>query len=273
MIQIPFTFFALFLIFEIVMNYYYACVIPPGFQSDFENVQVKQPEDFEFLQSLTCHKCNDKTRLPRAHHCKVCNKCVLRMDHHCPWIGNCVGYQNHRFFMLLLFYLCAGMFIVFLFTVEDILAYVLLLIKARGNIFIMYKDQSYTQISLMLLGGINLSIFFVLGTFTYATLYNALYGRTSIENQQVFVDKRGTKQIDKQLMFDRWFQKGTFKNLRSIFGGDQEFESQMKSNIKQVGFFRKMINYIVLPWNVKLQSYDKYLQSYYSIELQKVDQL
>jgi len=50
-----------------------------------------------------CKWCNG-FKPDRCHHCRVCKSCILRMDHHCPWIANCVGFRNYKYFFLLVFY-------------------------------------------------------------------------------------------------------------------------------------------------------------------------
>ena len=48
----------------------------------------------------------------RCHHCRKCNKCILRMDHHCPYLNRCIGYTNQKYFLLFLIYV--AIYIIFI---------------------------------------------------------------------------------------------------------------------------------------------------------------
>lgn len=72
----------------------------PGYVSNDPESQLSEPL---IQQKRYCSKCELPKPL-RAHHCKVCNRCVLKMDHHCPFVGNCIGHGNVKLFWNFLFY-------------------------------------------------------------------------------------------------------------------------------------------------------------------------
>lgn len=51
-----------------------------------------------------CKTCR-AVKPPRAHHCSVTDRCVYEMDHYCPWMNNCIGLYNYRYFFFFLVYL------------------------------------------------------------------------------------------------------------------------------------------------------------------------
>lgn len=77
------------------------------------NVVDIDEKNVSFHSFRLCKQCNHM-RPPRAHHCRVCGECVMRMDHHCPWAGNCIGLKNHKYFICFLFWTILACFHVFI---------------------------------------------------------------------------------------------------------------------------------------------------------------
>lgn len=132
--------------------------------------------DDDYKRKRYCLICN-AFKPERSHHCSVCNVCVLNMDHHCPWVDNCIGFYNRKFFMQLLFYVC------FLTIYIDLSAayFVYLIIRDMIKLRVGYKDIYHITVIL----GVYFMVFvfsFIITTFLKFHLTLVLSNSTTIES-------------------------------------------------------------------------------------------
>lgn len=100
------------IVFLLAMAHLKAVLLDPGTvplpqtRIDFSDLHSERNYNREHEEWTVCTRC-ETYRPPRAHHCRICKRCIRRMDHHCPWINNCVGERNQKYFLQFLMYVCA----------------------------------------------------------------------------------------------------------------------------------------------------------------------
>lgn len=164
----------LFLVACIVYVYISAVVTDPGTPPS----RGKHADKDDLLTKKTCVRCEGAEKPPRTHHCRTCNKCVLKMDHHCPWINNCVGHRNYRYFVQFLTYtfLASVLFAACLFH------------QALNALFIAYGKPPHSAVpsyadpmNILLAFSVLAIIIAVIGPFCGFHIYLIFTNQTTIE--------------------------------------------------------------------------------------------
>lgn len=76
--------------------------IPPP--PRIHNWQLLSPTEWSYCRF------SKQPKPPRSHYDHVTKSLVLNMDHYCPWMFNCVGYFNYRYFLNFLVFTTTGLF-------------------------------------------------------------------------------------------------------------------------------------------------------------------
>ncbi|KAJ3169264.1 hypothetical protein HDU88_001061 [Geranomyces variabilis] len=158
-----------------------------------------------------CHLCNQR-RPPRAHHCKRCKRCILRMDHH----YNCIGFHNQPHFIRFLLYAtlaafyCVGLIMLRLLDVGR-LAY---LHAADPHL---HGSPSPPPASEMLFMAVNLCLLVPVGSILILMLYQQVHNLTRNLTTIEYVEMKDDA-IGIYVPVNRYDLGNAMANARAVMG-------------------------------------------------------
>eukprot|EP00927_Polykrikos_kofoidii_P013356 TRINITY_DN15816_c0_g1_i1.p1 TRINITY_DN15816_c0_g1~~TRINITY_DN15816_c0_g1_i1.p1 ORF type:complete len:344 (-),score=49.67 TRINITY_DN15816_c0_g1_i1:27-1058(-) len=203
-----------FLEFNAIYNYYKCVRTDPGLPPEFDVAMREAERQGEELgetrkrKDKQCYRCS-RLKPARCHHCSVCQRCVLKMDHHCPWVNNCVGHNNYRHFCLFLLFMALSALFVVLCLGHP---FSQILFFRRSSRRISREGRDCIMDAFVLCAAVLVALCF-LGCFH---VYLVLTNQTTIEFQLNRVNSKEARKNGE--FFRNPYNLGRSRNFQQVFG-------------------------------------------------------
>lgn len=141
------------------------------------------------------------------------------MDHYCPWMTNCIGFYNYRYFVLFLLYMQIGCVYAISILIANLdklspvdRSFIVLLSTLQANILDLHLSLSATTFAF----SICLAAMISTGVLLVWHLYLCVTNQTTIEFYINFRNKQ--EAAGNGVTYKNPFDEGWRKNLKRIFG-------------------------------------------------------
>ena len=229
-----------------LFNHVLAIIIKPGSVQDLKNSKYYKEHSAYYSDNFKitpffirnnnlnhqemiwkiCKYCKEIKPL-RTHHCSLCDICVIKMDHHCPWINNCVGQNNQRYFLLFLFHSFCYTFLVTILTLP-ILLFHKKYSQNNTEVIITKNKVNMREIKyISILGIVSLIVEIFFCGWNWFLAFN---GQTTLEFWASKTDYKFNEGIV-NFSFGNWK-----KNLFYIFGTENIFKILFFPHVKKLPF-------------------------------------
>ena len=198
----------------------------------------------QILKLKVCSTCLI-TRPLGSTHCSKCNICIEKMDHHCPYVGNCLGLNNYKYFFYFIcffdihtifnFVICILRIIDFKKKIEIIISSILAFINIITISFV--SALIYNHTTYIILGE---TAYMRLKYKTLLILYGNKKNKGFKENcNKIFCRKYKPKQIlKKELMFKPFIyfniRKNKFYNISDPLGSFNNLSKKNNNTINKI---------------------------------------
>ncbi|XP_033110028.1 palmitoyltransferase ZDHHC3-like [Anneissia japonica] len=143
----------------------------------------------------------------RAHHCSICRRCIRKMDHHCPWVNNCVGENNQKYFALFTLYIA----LMSMHAIVLAVTHFVLCVKTSWAVQSCSSISPASTTVFLIILGFEALLF---GIFTIIMFSTQLHA--------ICTDETGIEQLKREKA--KWEKKTRCMGMKSVFGSPMSIQ-------------------------------------------------